>query len=105
MNIGDEMNKLAELHQSGKLTDEEFARAKAALLYTADSPATAPLLSGVNTLRRSSNGRWIAGVCAGLAKATKMEIWVWRLLFALLAIFGGVSLIIYILMWIFVPEE
>ncbi len=105
MNIGDEMNKLADLHQNGKLNDDEFARAKAALLYKTDLPANEPLLSGINTLRRNRNGRWIAGVCAGLAAATKMEAWVWRLLFVLLAIFGGVSLIIYIAMWIFVPED
>jgi phage shock protein C len=105
MNISDELTKLAELHQTGKLNDEEFARAKAALLYTADSLAPAPLLAGINTLRRGRNGRWVGGVCTGLASATKVESWVWRLLFVSLAIFGGVSLIIYILMWIFVPEE
>ncbi len=109
MNISDEMTKLAELHQSGVLTAEEFSRAKARLLgtesRTAVGVASAPLLSGVNALRRSRADRWVAGVCGGLAKATKMESWLWRLLFVLLTLFGGVGLVVYVLMWIFVPEE
>lgn len=32
MNISDEIRKLHELHQGGALTDEEFAKAKAAIL-------------------------------------------------------------------------
>ncbi len=109
MIISDEMTKLAELHQNGVLTDEEFSRAKARLLGaetgTAVGLASAPLLSGVNALRRSRGDRWVAGVCGGLAKATKMESWLWRLLFVLLTLFGGVGLVVYVLMWIFVPEE
>src|SRR5262249_20210916 len=37
MNIADELRKLQELHRSGALSDEEFARAKAAVLYSAPS--------------------------------------------------------------------
>jgi phage shock protein C len=107
MIISDEMTKLAELHRNGVLTDEEFARAKARMLG-ADPGAgltNAPLLSGVNALRRSRSDRWVAGVCGGLAKATTMESWLWRLLFVLLTLFGGVGLVVYVLLWIFVPDE
>jgi phage shock protein PspC (stress-responsive transcriptional regulator) len=56
-------------------------------------------------LRRSRSDRWIAGVCGGLAKATAVESWVWRLAFALLLLCGGAGLLVYVLMWIFVPAE
>ena len=113
MNISDEMAKLAELHQTGVLSNEEFARAKAKLLEPGAGTGeeagaglgSAPLLSSVNALRRSASDRWVAGVCGGLAKATKMESWLWRLLFTLLTLFGGVGLVVYALMWIFVPDE
>ncbi|HEV3256358.1 MAG TPA: SHOCT domain-containing protein [Gemmataceae bacterium] len=39
MNIADEIRKLEELHRSGALTNEEFAKAKAAVLAGAQSPA------------------------------------------------------------------
>jgi len=41
MNIPDELLKLQELHRTGGLTDDEFAKAKAAVLSQA-SPAQAP---------------------------------------------------------------
>ncbi len=105
MIISDEMTKLAELHRNGVLTDEEFARAKGRLLGVGVGLTSTPLLADVNALRRSRSDRWIAGVCGGLARATKMESWLWRLLFVLLTLFGGVGLVVYVLMWIFVPEE
>lgn len=109
MIISDEMIKLAELHQNGVLTDDEFARAKARLLSSDGGAGTGlasvPLLSEVNALRRSRSDRWVAGVCGGLTKATKMESWLWRLFFVLLTLFGGVGLVVYVLMWIFVPDE
>ena len=105
MLISDEMAKLAELHQRGSLTDAEFAQAKTRLLNAGVGSSNVPILVGVNALRRSHSDRWIAGVCGGVAQATKMDSWLWRLLFVLLTLFGGVGLIAYVLMWVFVPEE
>jgi phage shock protein PspC (stress-responsive transcriptional regulator) len=34
-----------------------------------------------------------------------MEPWVWRLLFAVLFICAGAGLLLYLLLWIFVPSE
>lgn len=107
MALSDELNKLDELHRRGVLSDDEFARAKARLI---DGSATAggsspPAVAAINALRRSRSDRWIGGVCGGLAAPTGVESWVWRLLFALFFLFGGVGLILYLLMWIFVPSE
>lgn len=106
MSLSDELAKLQELHQRGGLTDEEFARAKARLLGGGGSAAPpSPTIEAINALRRSKGDRWIAGVCGGIARATGIESWIWRLLFALLLLCGGVGVVLYVLLWIFVPEE
>jgi phage shock protein PspC (stress-responsive transcriptional regulator) len=109
MALSDELAKLQELHQRGALTDEEFSRAKARLLDEPDAHDEAttpsPALTAVNGLRRSRGDRWIAGVCGGLAHATGVDSWVWRLFFALLVLCGGAGLVIYLLLWVFMPRE
>ena len=104
MSEADELGKLGELHRSGVLSDEEFARAKARVLSgAAAASADARVLAGVNALTRSRADRWIGGVCGGLARATGMASWVWRVVFTALALCGGSGLLIYLLLWIFVP--
>ncbi len=105
MTLSDELSKLAELRERGTLTDEEFTRAKERLLNAEGKPSTEPLVSAVNTFRRSRSDRWIAGVCGGLARATGMEAWAWRLIFVVLLLCGGTGLLGYLLLAIFVPSE
>jgi phage shock protein C len=108
MGLSDELAKLQELHQRGALTDDEFSRAKARLLEGAASSTEAPsgaAVEAINALRRSASDRWIAGVCGGLAAATGVDSWAWRLLFVLLLLCWGTGLVVYVLMWIFVPKE
>jgi phage shock protein C len=105
MALAEELNRLAELRASGGLTEEEFSRAKERVLNgeaadTKDSP-----MSGMNAFRRSRSDRWFGGVCGGLARLTGAESWIWRLLFTALFLLGGVGLLLYILLWIFVPQE
>ena len=105
MALSDELSKLDELHRRGALTEDEFSRAKARVLH-GDTPAgNAPAAAAINALRRSRTDRWIAGVCGGIARSTGVESWAWRLLFAVLFLCGGAGLLLYILMWIFVPNE
>jgi phage shock protein C len=105
MALADELGKLAELRAGGGLTEDEFKRAKERLLGTEQTPSNDPLVSAVNTFRRSRTDRWFGGVCGGMARSTGMESWVWRLLFAVLFICAGVGLLLYVLLWIFVPSE
>ena len=44
-------------------------------------------------------------MCGGIAEATGVDSWVWRLLFILLLLFWGTGLVLYVLLWIFVPKE
>lgn len=110
MNDAEELGKLADLHARGVLNDEEFVKAKARLLagqpggYAAGA-APAPNLGAVNGLRRARVDRWIGGVCGGIARATGLDSWVWRLIFTVLFLAFGSGILVYILLWIFVPEE
>jgi phage shock protein C len=57
-------------------------------------------------LYRSRNNRMIAGVCAGLAEFFGIDPTVMRLLFAAGALLGfGSFILIYLVMFIVVPEE
>ena len=109
MSDSEELSKLAALHQSGALSDEEFARAKARVLnHTAHSGpgrSDAPAMEAINGLRRSRDDRWIGGVCGGIARSTGTASWIWRLLFTLLVLFAGSGVLLYALLWIFVPED
>jgi phage shock protein C len=46
----------------------------------------------------------IAGVCGGLADYFNIDATLVRVLFLLLAVFGGTGLVIYIVMWVIVPD-
>jgi phage shock protein PspC (stress-responsive transcriptional regulator) len=105
MTLSDELNKLADLRASGTLTEEEFARAKARLLGADPQRSQEPAVAAVNSFRRSRTDRVLGGVCGGMARATGAESWVWRLLFTVLFIFAGAGLLLYVLLWIFVPSE
>ena len=105
MTLGDELSKLAELRSSGSLTEEEFARAKERLLNSAQARSDDPVVSAVNSFRRSRTDRWFGGVCGGMARSTGMEAWVWRLIFTVLFVCAGAGLLLYVLLWLFVPSE
>jgi phage shock protein PspC (stress-responsive transcriptional regulator) len=105
MGFVDDLARLDELRSRGALSDDEFQRAKARLLDGRHAADEIPAVAAINRLRRSGSDRWIAGVCGGLAALTGVEAWIWRLVFAALALFGGAGIIFYILLWIFVPNE
>jgi phage shock protein C len=105
MTLSEELSKLAELRSAGSLTEEEFIRAKERLLHSEQARAGDPVVSAVNSFRRSRNDRWFGGVCGGIARSTGMASWVWRLIFAALFICAGAGLLVYLLLWIFVPSE
>lgn len=105
MSTTDDLSRLADLHRNGQLSDEEFAQAKARVLNERalrDQPA---LVGALNGLRRSRSDRWLGGVCSGLAQTTGLAPWLWRLAFVLFTFFGGAGLLVYLLLWIFVPAE
>jgi phage shock protein C len=105
MSTTDDLSRLADLHRNGDLSDDEYAQAKARVLNERALRDQPPLAGALNGLRRSRDDRWIGGVCGGLAQASGMASWLWRLGFALFTFFGGAGLLVYLLFWIFVPQE
>ncbi|MEK9720193.1 MAG: PspC domain-containing protein [Quisquiliibacterium sp.] len=110
MSMVDELERLASLRASGVLSDDEFQRAKAALIDGSAQAARSARPAGasfwrVDRLRRSADDRWIGGVCGGIGSLTGTEGWIWRLLFALGLLAGGAGGVLYLLMWILVPSE
>jgi phage shock protein PspC (stress-responsive transcriptional regulator) len=59
----------------------------------------------IRTLRRSSGDRVIAGVCGGLGRYSGIDPIVFRITFAVLAVFGGAGLFLYALAWLVVPDD
>ena len=95
MSLSDELGRLADLHQQSRLSDDEYARAKARVL-DGGRPA-------VNTLQRSDDDRWLGGVCGGLADWTGVASWIWRLVFVATVLCAGTGIAIYLLLWLVVP--
>ena len=55
-------------------------------------------------LYRSQSQRMLAGVCGGLAEYFNVDATLIRVLFLVLAVFGGSGLLIYVVMWLIVPD-
>ncbi|MBO5660945.1 MAG: PspC domain-containing protein [Tidjanibacter sp.] len=60
---------------------------------------------GVKRLMRSHGDKVIGGVCGGIAKFTNIDPTLLRIVTLLLVLFGGLSLWIYIILWILLPIE
>ncbi|MFD0750899.1 PspC domain-containing protein [Mucilaginibacter calamicampi] len=60
--------------------------------------------TGTRALFRDPDDHLVAGVCAGLGNYFNISaIWI-RLLFALTAFFGGLGIVLYLILWIVVPK-
>lgn len=56
-------------------------------------------------LVRSTNERWIAGVCGGLAAYLGISPDGTRVLWIVLSLFPGPMWLLYVALWIVLPEE
>ncbi|SNS87807.1 Predicted membrane protein [Asanoa hainanensis] len=69
---------------------------------TAPGPASFAARYG---LTRPYNGRYLAGVCAAIGRATNTDPILWRVLFAVLTLFFAVGVLIYVTAWLLIPGE
>lgn len=60
------------------------------------------MASATTDLVRPRDGRWVAGVCAGLARRFGIDPLLARILFLFVP---GPNVIIYGVLWILMPEE
>jgi phage shock protein C len=104
MSIAEELERLQALRDRGAISEQEFTRAKQQVLdeATAHTGSHSALL---HQLARSRTDRMLGGVCGGLGKQTDLPSWAWRLIFCLTFLYFGAGLLIYLLLWIFLPEE
>lgn len=107
MGMVDELERLSTLHAAGHLSDDEYAAAKARVLreQTTTTNDSATATSVLARLTRSRSQKWFGGVAGGLATLTDVPAWAWRIFFVLTAFLHGLGILIYLLMWIFVPLE
>jgi phage shock protein PspC (stress-responsive transcriptional regulator) len=63
------------------------------------------MASSPRRLVRPRDNRWIAGVCSGLARRFGMSPGMMRLLFVLSCLLPGPQVVIYLALWIIMPNE
>jgi phage shock protein PspC (stress-responsive transcriptional regulator) len=56
-------------------------------------------------LVRATHGRWLGGVCAGVARERGIPVAGLRAGFALAALVGGIGVLVYLACWLIVPAE
>jgi phage shock protein PspC (stress-responsive transcriptional regulator) len=53
---------------------------------------------------RDPDHRMIGGVCAGMSAYWNMDPWIVRLIFVVITMLGGLGLLIYLILYIVLPE-
>lgn len=56
-------------------------------------------------LTRSRTARVIAGVCGGLGEYFNIDPVIFRIAFVVLTLGGGFGVVLYLIMWVAVPEQ
>lgn len=56
-------------------------------------------------LVRPLQGRYVAGVCGALGRATRTDPVLWRVVLAVLICFMGTGVVLYLVGWLLIPEE
>ncbi len=107
MSVAEELERLRTLRDSGAISEEEFARAKARVLDGSNGFHAAPdgPLNVLHQLRRNRSDCVLGGVCGGLGRYTGMPSWSWRVLFCLSVLGFGFGILLYLLLWLFIPQE
>jgi phage shock protein PspC (stress-responsive transcriptional regulator) len=59
----------------------------------------------MSRLVRPRNDRWIAGVCAGLARRFGISSGAMRLIFVISCLLPGPQFLLYLALWILLPNE
>ena len=65
----------------------------------------APVCIVAKKLTRSRTDKKIAGVCGGFANYFELDVTLVRIIWLMLAVFGGWGILGYLIAWIVMPEE
>jgi phage shock protein C len=66
---------------------------------------TSPAMAETRKLYRSRTNRQVAGVCGGLAQYFNLDATLIRILFVVLAVRKGSGIVVYLALWIIVPQR
>jgi phage shock protein C len=55
-------------------------------------------------MHRSTTNKMVAGICGGLADYFGLDASLMRIIFVVLALLGGPGILLYIVLWIVLPE-
>lgn len=95
VNLRDVEEIIAILGTPEKISGEEKEK---------DKNKTNASAAGTRKLYRDPVARVLGGVCSGLSIYTDVPLWLMRAIFVVFAFFGGFSVLVYIILWIVVPE-
>ncbi|MEO3775901.1 PspC domain-containing protein [Micromonospora sp. B11E3] len=73
--------------------------------YAAPPPPGGSAFTSRYGLVRPRDGRYLAGVCAAIGRATNTDPVLWRVLLAVLGFFGGIGILVYVTAWLIIPGE
>lgn len=59
----------------------------------------------IRKLYRSRTSRQLAGVCGGLGEYFGIDPTLVRVVFVIMALLGGPGILLYIILWLVMPEE
>ena len=62
--------------------------------------------NGTKTLVRSQKGRMVAGICAGIASYSGLDVTLIRVIVTVVSVFtGGTGALAYLAAWMIIPDE
>jgi phage shock protein C len=71
-----------------------------------NTPSSTPTgADAPRSLHRATGNRMIAGVAAGIARYFDVDVTIVRISIAVLSVFGGAGIALYIAGWLLMPEE
>lgn len=62
-------------------------------------------MNDIRTLNRKSSNAVLGGVCAGMGEYFRVDPIIFRIIFIVLSIKFGLGLLLYVVLWIALPEE
>lgn len=68
-------------------------------------PHSWSMTNGTTSIHRPLEGRWLAGVAAGLGLYFGVPVWIIRIAFVLLCFAGGLGILLYVAGWLLIPCE